>query len=86
MPHYIAQITIMPLTELLDPQGKAVLDSLNKMGHSDIENVRIGKNITLTIQAATTQAAHDIADNACKKMLYNAVMEQYEITILPIAE
>jgi phosphoribosylformylglycinamidine synthase subunit PurS len=85
MPQYIAQITIMPLTELLDPQGKAVLDSLNKMGHNAIENVRIGKNITLTIEAQNNEAAHNIADNACKKMLYNAVMEQYEITILPIA-
>jgi phosphoribosylformylglycinamidine synthase subunit PurS len=85
MPQYIAQITIMPLTELLDPQGKAVLDSLNKMGHNAIENVRIGKNITLTIEAENNEAAHNIADNACKKMLYNAVMEQYEIAILPIA-
>jgi phosphoribosylformylglycinamidine synthase subunit PurS len=85
MSQFIAHITIMPLTELLDPQGKAVLDTLNKLGHVAINNVRIGKNINLTIDAATSQDAYDIAENACKKILYNAVMEQYHINIEAIA-
>jgi phosphoribosylformylglycinamidine synthase subunit PurS len=81
MPNYTAQITVMPLTNLLDPQGKAVHDSLNKLGLHSIEDIRIGKNIVLLINAETPEQAHAIADDACKKMLYNAVMEQYNIVI-----
>jgi phosphoribosylformylglycinamidine synthase subunit PurS len=81
MSQFTAQITIMPLTELLDPQGKAVNDTLHKLGMSSINGVRIGKNITLNIEANNAEEAHQIADEACKKMLYNAVMEQYSIAI-----
>jgi phosphoribosylformylglycinamidine synthase subunit PurS len=81
MSQFTAHITIMPLTELLDPQGKAVNDTLHKLGMSSINGVRIGKNITLNIEANNAEEAHQIADDACKKMLYNAVMEQYSIAI-----
>ncbi len=82
MPIFTAQITIMPLANLLDPQGKAVHDSLNKLGITGIEDIRIGKNISLQINAENAEAAHAQAEEACKKMLYNEVMEQYLITIV----
>ena len=78
---FTAHITIMPLTELLDPQGKAVNESLHRLQLNAIQNVRIGKHITLFIEAETKEAAHTIADEATKKMLYNAVMESYTITV-----
>lgn len=78
---FTAQITIMPLTELLDPQGKAVNESLHRLQLNAIQNVRIGKQITLTIEANSKEEANEIADVACKKMLYNAVMEKYSIVI-----
>jgi phosphoribosylformylglycinamidine synthase len=71
----------MPLTELLDPQGKAVNDSMHKLGFNAIKGIRIGKHITLQIEAHSADDAKQIADDACKKLLYNAVMEQYEITV-----
>jgi phosphoribosylformylglycinamidine synthase subunit PurS len=81
MSTFTAQINIMPLTELLDPQGKAVNDSMHKMGFTAIQGIRIGKHITLKIEANSADEAKQIADDACKKLLYNAVMEQYEITV-----
>jgi phosphoribosylformylglycinamidine synthase subunit PurS len=81
MSNFKAHITIMPLTELLDPQGKAVNLSLHNLGYASIQDVRIGKHIILDIQATDAAAANAIADEACKKLLYNAVMEQYSITI-----
>jgi phosphoribosylformylglycinamidine synthase PurS subunit len=78
---FTAHITIMPLTELLDPQGKAVNESLHRLQLNAIQNVRIGKQITLTIEANSKKEANEIADIACKKMLYNAVMEKYSIVI-----
>jgi phosphoribosylformylglycinamidine synthase subunit PurS len=79
---YQVHIQIMPLNELLDPQGKAVSDTLHKMNLTAISNVRVGKHITLQVEANDKDEAHQIAETACKQLLYNAVMEQYTITVL----
>lgn len=72
----------MPLKDLLDPQGKAVLGGLDNLGIHAVKDVRVGKNITLLIEADSADAAKAIADNASKQLLANQVMESYEITIL----
>jgi phosphoribosylformylglycinamidine synthase len=46
-----------------------------------IQNVRIGKHITLSIEAESQDEAHAIAESACQKILCNAVMETYDIVI-----
>ena len=71
----------MPLKELLDPQGKAVLGGLGNLGMKGIEDVRIGKNITLQIEAASKEEAQQVAEQASKKLLANPVMEYFEISI-----
>ena len=76
---YTAQITVMPLKELLDPQGKAVLGGLGNLGLTGIQDVRIGKHITLQVEATSEEAAKAIAEEAAKKVLSNQVMEQFEI-------
>lgn len=78
---YIAHIEVMPLKELLDPQGKAVNEALHNLGMGSIENVRIGKSVHLTIEASSEEEAKVIATAACEKMLYNAVMEYFEVKI-----
>lgn len=77
---YTAEINVMPLKELLDPQGKAVESSLNKMGFHT-SNVRIGKHITLKIEADSKESATLQVEDACKKLLHNPVMEYYEFTV-----
>ena len=79
---YNVQIKVMPLKDLLDPQGKAVLGGLKNLGLSQITDVRIGKHITLQIEAENTDLAKVIADDAAKKVLSNAVMEFYEIEFI----
>lgn len=71
----------MPLKDLLDPQGKAVLGGLSNLGLTGVADVRIGKNISMQIDAATADEAKAIAEEAAKKLLANAVMEQYEISV-----
>ncbi len=75
------QVKVMPLKELLDPQGKAVMTGLGHLGFKQVTEVRIGKNITLQIEASTREEAQRMAEEASKKLLANAVMEYYEITI-----
>lgn len=78
---YTAEIDIMPLKALLDPQGKAVTSSLKNLGFSEIDNVRIGKHITLTVEASDKKEAEHKVEMACKKLLANEIMESYEFTI-----
>lgn len=77
---YTAQIKVMPLKNLLDPQGKAVLGGLKNLGIV-VNDVRIGKHIDLSIDAESEEQAREKAEEAAKKLLANQVMEQYEITI-----
>jgi phosphoribosylformylglycinamidine synthase PurS subunit len=78
---YTASITIMPLKALLDPQGKAVTMSMKNLQLSEIENVRIGKHITLDVDAESKDEASKKVDLACKKLLANPIMESYEFVI-----
>ena len=78
---FIAEIDVMPLKALLDPQGKAVSHGLNKMGLSQIENVRIGKHITLEIDAASHDVAKQKVEEACKKLLSNPIMENFHFQL-----
>jgi phosphoribosylformylglycinamidine synthase subunit PurS len=78
---FIAEIDIMPHRELLDPQGKTVTKNLAKLDLAAIQNVRIGKHVTLHIEAANEAEAHSFADTACKKLLANQIMEGYTFTL-----
>ena len=78
---YSVQVHVMPLRELLDPQGKAVLGGLKNLGLGAIQDVRVGKHISLQIEAASEDEAKRLADEASKKLLANPVMEYYELQI-----
>ena len=78
---FIAEIDVMPLKSLLDPQGKAVSASMGNVGLSEIKNVRIGKHVTLEIGATNLSNAKNKLDEACKKMLCNQIMESYIFTL-----
>ncbi|HRO42537.1 MAG TPA: phosphoribosylformylglycinamidine synthase subunit PurS [Flavipsychrobacter sp.] len=80
--NYTAHINVMPLKELLDPQGKAVNSSLHNLGLTNVQDVRIGKHITLQIEANSKQEAEQLAIEACKKLLVNQVMEGFDITVV----
>ena len=82
---FTVQVKVMPLKELLDPQGKAVMGGLQNLGLTNVEDVRIGKNITLQVNADSAEKAKQIAEDASKKLLSNPVMEYFEMEIVPNA-
>jgi phosphoribosylformylglycinamidine synthase len=79
---YNVQIKVMPLKDLLDPQGKAVMGSLQNLGLGGVQDVRVGKHITLQVDAPTENDARAIAEDAAKRLLANPVMEFYEIEMV----
>jgi len=76
-----AHITVMPQKALLDPQGRAVSASMKNLNLSEIENVRIGKHITLEVDAKSKDDAQQKVDQACKQLLANPIMETYEFML-----
>jgi phosphoribosylformylglycinamidine synthase subunit PurS len=80
--NFSVQVKVMPLKELLDPQGKAVMGGLQNLGIKTIQDVRIGKTIQLQVNASTSDEAKKIAEEASKRLLANPVMEYYEITVV----
>jgi phosphoribosylformylglycinamidine synthase subunit PurS len=80
--NFSVQVKVMPLKELLDPQGKAVLGGLQNLGIKTVQDVRIGKTIQLQLEAASADEAKKIAEEASIKLLANPVMEYFEITIV----
>lgn len=78
---FLAEINVMPQKEILDPQGKAVLIGLQNLGINQVAGVRIGKHITLNVDAASEAEANEVVTNACKKLLANLIMEEFEFTL-----
>jgi phosphoribosylformylglycinamidine synthase len=76
-----AEINVMPLKALLDPQGKAVTNSMKNIGLPEIDNVRIGKHISLEVTAKDRKEAQTKVEDACKKLLANQIMESYEFEL-----
>lgn len=79
---FTVQVKVMPLKDLLDPQGKAVMGGLQNLGLQGVGDVRIGKHIDLQIEAADKEAATSLATEAAQKLLANPVMETFEISVL----
>jgi phosphoribosylformylglycinamidine synthase len=84
MKKFLADIDVMPLKEILDPQGKAVTGSMKNLGLPEINNVRIGRHITLEVDAETQEIATEKVETACKKLLANMIMENYTYHIREI--
>jgi len=81
MKKFLAEIDVMPLKEILDPQGKAVTGSMKNLDLPEISNVRIGRHITLEVEAENKEAASAKVETACKKLLANLIMESFKFEI-----
>jgi len=81
MSKFLAHINIMPHAELLDPQGKVVVKNLPTLGIEGVEDVRIGRHVTISLYAKTNKEAHDKVEAACKKLLANEIMETFDFVI-----
>ena len=79
--NFRTEIDVMPLKELLDPQGKAVEHGLQKMNFKEIDDVRIGKHITIKLAADSKENATAQVESACKKLLANPIMEGYKFEL-----
>ena len=80
---FVADIDIMPHKELLDPQGKAVVNNLKHFDLSGVADVRIGRHVSMTLDAATEDEAKQKVETACQKLLANLIVETYSYHLQP---
>mgnify|MGYP001489920607 FL=1 len=73
-------VKIMPKKGVLDPQGKAIENSLKQLGFSQIKEVTQGKIIEIEIDSDNEKNAREILEKVSNKLLANLVIEDYEIT------
>ena len=67
---------------VLDPEGQAIENVLSNLNFTDVSNVRIGKQIILNVNKPTKEEVLKIADNMCRDLLANTVIENYHIEAL----
>ena len=73
--------TVTLKKEVLDPQGKVINQTLKNMGYKNIVNVRQGKFFDIELDETNKDKAKIIAEEICKKLLTNVVIEDYTITL-----
>ena len=71
-------VKIMPKNGVLDPQGKAIENSLNQLGFDNFSEIRQGKIIEIDIDE-NEEKALNIVEEMCRKLLVNLIIEDYEI-------
>ncbi|HNS28931.1 MAG: phosphoribosylformylglycinamidine synthase subunit PurS [Tenuifilaceae bacterium] len=81
-----AEINVMPLKALLDPQGKAAMATMQTIGFPEVSNVRIGKHITLELEAPSMEVALERVNDICSKVLANPVMEGYGYSVKEVKD
>jgi len=76
-----ANIEVTLKKEVNDPQGSAVENSLKALGFNEVEQVRVGKYIELTINASTKKAAAGRVEEMSRRLLSNPVIEDFKYTL-----
>ena len=74
---FIANIYVSLKSTVSDPQGATVSGALSQLGFDSVENVRVGKFITLEIEKPTKEEAESAVSNMCEQLLANTVIEEY---------
>ena len=74
-----ARVTVYPRPEILDPQGKAILQTLQRVGFSSVRKVRAGKSFDVDLDVEDREEARQMLRGMCEKLLANPLIEDYEI-------
>jgi phosphoribosylformylglycinamidine synthase len=71
---------------VLDPQGKAVQNSLHSLGFGAVRDVRVGKYLELHLDVPAAEDAEQQARRMCEKLLANPVIEDYRFEVAEVAD
>jgi phosphoribosylformylglycinamidine synthase len=75
-------VNVTPKPGILDPQGRAVEGSLGHLGIAGVSDVRVGRRVELTVEAAEERAARAVVERLASELLSNPLIEAYAVEIL----
>ncbi len=75
-----ATVLVRPKEGILDPQGQAVEQSLQKLGFA-VAHARIGRVVDVEVEASTVDEARERVDEMCRQLLANPLIESYEVEV-----
>jgi phosphoribosylformylglycinamidine synthase len=75
-------VNVLPKPGILDPQGRAVEQSLPHLHVTSVSRVRVGRRVELTVSADSEAAALAVVDDLAKELLSNPLIESYELELL----
>lgn len=78
---YQAQIYVTLRPSVLDPAGTAVQAGLRHMGYENVDQIRIGKFIEVTLEADSSETASQQLNQICDQLLANPVIENYRFDL-----
>ncbi|MEE9226981.1 MAG: phosphoribosylformylglycinamidine synthase subunit PurS [Acidobacteriota bacterium] len=76
----VIHVTLKP--GVLDPQGLAVCRSLHSLGYTEVEEVRVGKRLEISLQKANQGALTDRLEAMCRELLANPLIEEYRVELI----
>ena len=81
MKDFKVKVEVKLKSVVLDPQGKAVLSALHKLGYNEVIETRVGKLIELTVRDSNKEYVKGLVEEMCDKLLANPVIEDFIISI-----
>jgi len=80
---FACEIIISPRMDILDPEGDAIGRSLARLHFEGASEVRVGKYLTMLVEAASADEARERVERMCHELLVNPVIEDYEVSVNP---
>ncbi|HEX9665292.1 MAG TPA: phosphoribosylformylglycinamidine synthase subunit PurS [Thermodesulfobacteriota bacterium] len=81
MKDFKVKVEVKLKSVVLDPQGKAVLSALHKLGYNEVIETRVGKLIEMTVRNTDKENVKGLVEEMCDKLLANPVIEDFIISI-----
>jgi phosphoribosylformylglycinamidine synthase subunit PurS len=78
---WLAKVYVTPKRGVLDPQGKAVQQSLHALGYPEVGEVRLGKYVEMRLADVSSESAHARVQEMCEKLLANGVIEDFRFEV-----
>ena len=80
---YKVAVYVTPKAGVVDPQGAVIERALPALGHADVHSIRVGRYITLEVDAEDLDKTKADVDDMCRRLLANPIIEDYRFEILP---
>jgi phosphoribosylformylglycinamidine synthase subunit PurS len=78
----LARIYVTPKKAILDPQGKAIANSLHALNYSEVADVRMGKYLEVRLQGLSRAQATERVEEMCRRLLANSVIEDFRFELI----